>query len=114
MCAQARRFLGLVVTVHMDRPMGSRHPRYGFVYPVNYGYVPGVPAPDGGNLDAYVLGVDEPLEQFTGVCVAVLHRLDDDDEKLIVVPRGTALSDQEIRAQTRFVEQYFKSELLRS
>jgi inorganic pyrophosphatase len=111
---KARRFLGMAVTVHIDRPMGSQHPTYGFVYPLNYGYVPGVRAPDGDDLDAYVLGVDEPLAQFTGVCVAVIHRLDDNDDKLIVVPHGTHVSDNDIRAQTRFVECHFRSELVRA
>jgi inorganic pyrophosphatase len=109
----ARSFLGREVTIHVDRPMGSRHPEHSFVYPVNYGYVPGVRAPDGDDLDAYVLGVDEPRSQFTGLCVAVIHRLDDDDDKLIVIPRGTDVTDKEIRAGTHFVERHFRSELLR-
>ena len=61
---------------------------HGFLYPVNYGYLPGVPAPDGEDLDAYVLGVDQPLERFEGICIAVIHRLDDADDKLVVVPPG--------------------------
>ena len=36
------------VTVIVDRPLGSTHPAHpGLVYPVNYGYVPGVIAADG-------------------------------------------------------------------
>jgi inorganic pyrophosphatase len=50
-------FLEQIVRVKVDRPMGSKHPHLGFVYPVNYGFLPGVPAPDGGMLDAYVLGL---------------------------------------------------------
>jgi inorganic pyrophosphatase len=94
--------------------LGSRHPKWGFVYPVNYGYLPGVIAPDGRGLDAYVLGVDEPLDEFTGRCIAIVHRLDDDDDKLVAVPEGMALTDNEIRAQTHFQEQFFKSQILRS
>lgn len=94
--------------------MGSAHPAHGFLYPVNYGYIPGVPAPDGEDLDAYVLGVGEPLQRFTGVCVAVIHRLDDDDDKLVVLPPGTDMDDAEIRRQTQFQEQFFRSEILRS
>jgi inorganic pyrophosphatase len=61
----ARGLIGRVVTVNIDRPMGSRHPRLGFLYSVNYGYVPGVIAPDGEDLDAYLLGVDHPVECAT-------------------------------------------------
>jgi inorganic pyrophosphatase len=102
------------VTVRIDRPLGSRHPRWGFVYLVNYGYLPGVIAPDGEGLDAYVLGVDEPLAEFTGRCIAIVHRQDDDDDKLVVVPEGMALTDDEILAQTRFQERFFASRVLRS
>ena len=113
--ALARPWLGQRVTVRVDRPLGSRHPRWGFVYTVNYGYLPGVMAPDGEELDAYVLGVEEPLQEFTGCCIAIIHRLDDDDDdKLVIVPEGTALTDDEIRALTRFQEQFFESRIVRA
>ena len=106
---QARDFIGIVVTVKIDRPLGSRHPQHGFIYPVNYGYVPDTPAPDGDDLDAYVLGVFEPIEEFTGRCIAVVHRLDDDDDKLIVVPECRQYSDAQIQALVEFQEQFFTS-----
>ena len=110
----ARTFLGRVVTVHIDRPQGSRHPEHGFFYPVNYGYVPGTLAPDGEELDAYVLGVEEPLDQFCGRCIAIVRRLDDDDDKLVVVPDGIELSDKQILDLTRFQEQYYDSQVVRA
>jgi inorganic pyrophosphatase len=105
--------LNLIVTVTVDRPMGSRHPRHGFLYPVNYGFIAGIPAPDGGDLDAYVLGVFEPRVTFTGICITVLQRLDDEDDKLIVVPEGKTYNDDQIRALTEFQEQWFTSVILR-
>jgi inorganic pyrophosphatase len=112
--ALARLWLGRSVNVCIDRSLGSRHPRWGFVYEVNYGYLPGVIAPDGEGLDAYVLGVEEPLQEFAGCCIAIVHRLDDDDDKLVVVPEGTTLTDDEIRAQTWFQEQFFESRIVRA
>ena len=112
--ALARPWLGQIVTVCIDRPLGSRHPRWGLLYTVNYGYLPGVIAPDGAELDAYVLGVQEPLDEFTGRCSAIVHRLDDDDDKLVIVPDGTALTDDEICAQTRFQERFFESRIVRA
>src|SRR5512139_203196 len=88
-------YLQRPVLVHIDRPLGSRHPEHGFVYEVNYGYVPGTLAPDGEPLDAYVLGVNEPLQEFSGTCIAYIHRLDDDDDKLVVVPHGVEFADEE-------------------
>jgi inorganic pyrophosphatase len=76
---------------------------------VNYGYVPGVLAPDGDELDAYVLGVRTPLAEFCGHCIAIIHRRDDDDDKLVVVPDGIWLEEGEILAQVRFQEQFFDS-----
>lgn len=106
-------YLGKTVTIKIDRKLGSKHPKHGFVYELNYGFVPDTIAPDGEELDAYLLGVDTPVETFTGRCVAVIHRTNDDDDKLIVVPEGKDFSDDEIRTRTHFQEQFFKSEIVR-
>jgi inorganic pyrophosphatase len=108
-----RRFLGQRVTLRIDRPMGSAHPRLGFLYPVNYGFVPDVAAPDGEDLDAYLLGVFEPVGAFTGICIAIVHRLDDEDDKLVVVPPGRTMSDAQILALTEFQERFFEVVILR-
>jgi inorganic pyrophosphatase len=108
-----RDFLNRTVSVKIDRPLGSRHPTHGFIYPVNYGYVPNTPAPDGDDLDAYVLGVFDPIEDFTGRCIAIVQRLDDDDDKLIIVPDGRQYSDEQIQALVEFQERFFKSIVVR-
>lgn len=109
----ATSFIGQKLTIHIDRPLGSRHPQWGYLYPINYGYLPNTPAPDGEDLDAYVLGVDIPLEIFTGVCVAVIHRLDDEDDKLILVPPNFHPSNDEILEVVAFQEQFFSIKLQR-
>ena len=108
-----RMFIGKSVHVKIDRPLGSRHPEHGFIYPVNYGFVPGVPGQDGEELDAYVLGVDVPVESFTGRCIAVIQRLNDADDKLVVVPDGTNCTDDQIRDATKFQERFFESVIQR-
>jgi inorganic pyrophosphatase len=109
----ARPFLGKSVTVIFDRPLGSKHPRWDFLYEANYGYVPNILAPDGENLDAYFLGAGEPLKEATGICIAIVHRLDNDDDKLVVVPEKVELSDTAILEAVRFQEQFFKSIIVR-
>lgn len=109
----ATQYIDKLVEVIIDRPLGSKHPKHGFVYEVNYGYVDGVMAPDGEELDAYVLGVNHKVEKFTGTCIAVIHRLDDDDDKLIVVPNGIKMTDEEILQLVHFQEKWFKSELIK-
>jgi inorganic pyrophosphatase len=81
---------------------------------VNYGYVPNTPAPDGDNLDAYVPGVFDPIETFTGRCIAIVQRLANDDDKLIVVPEGKQYTNEQIQALVEFQERFFKSILVRS
>lgn len=105
--------LNQTVTVKIDRPLGSTHPKHGFSYEVNYGFVPDTKAPDGEEIDAYVLGVDQPLQDFVGRCVAVVHRLNDNDDKLVVVPEGKEISDEEIKRLTNFQEKFFESVILR-
>jgi inorganic pyrophosphatase len=111
--ASAKNFLGKVVQVTIDRPLNSKHHKFGWEYKLNYGFIPDTMSPDGEELDAYVMGVDKPLATFTGKCIAVVHRTNDDDDKLIVVPEGVEFTDEQIVSATNFQEQYFKSIILR-
>lgn len=100
------------VHVIIDRPLGSRHPGYpDMLYTVNYGYVPGIAAGDGEEQDAYVLGVDEPIDSFDGEVIAVIHRRDDNEDKWVAAPRWTRFTRDEIRRATEFVEQYYDSRI---
>lgn len=104
--------LGKTVTVIMDRPMGTYHPEHKDIYySVNYGYIPGIMGGDGEEQDAYVLGVEEPLQRFTGVVIAIIQRQDDVEEKWVVAPEGVTFTKEEIWEQVKFQEQYFKSEI---
>ena len=104
--------LGKTVTVIIDRPMGTYHPKHRDIYyPVNYGYIPGIIAGDGEEQDAYVLGVNEPLQEFTGVVTAIIHRIDDVEDKWVVAPEGVTFTKEEIWDQVKFQEQYFKAEI---
>ena len=108
-----REYIGRIVDVVMDRPLGTKHPKHGFIYEVNYGYIPNTVSGDGEELDAYVLGQHKPLEKFTGQVIAIIHRINDDDDKLIVVEEGKNYTDEQIRALTEFQEQWFESEIWR-
>ncbi|MBQ7413481.1 MAG: inorganic diphosphatase [Alphaproteobacteria bacterium] len=101
------------VRVIMDRPLGSKHPKHGFEYLTNYGYIPDTISGDGEELDAYVLGVDRPLTEFQGTCIAIIHRTNDDDDKLIVVPNGVNLTDDEIEKMVSYQEKWFKHIIIR-
>lgn len=96
------------VTVKIDRPLGTYHPEHkDLYYPVNYGYIEGVMAPDGEEQDAYVLGVDKPVNEFVGKLYAIIHRKNDVEDKWVVVPDACNYTKEQISQQVHFQEQYF-------
>lgn len=105
-------FLGKKVKVVMDRPMGSKHPKWNFIYPINYGYVPNTISGDGEELDAYIVGIFEPLKEYEGKCIAAIHRLDDDDDKLVIAPEEKIYTKQQIEALVEFQERFFGYEII--
>ncbi len=104
--------IGDLVKVTVDRPLGSEHPVYAYIYPINYGYIEGILAGDGEFQDAYILGVDEPVDSFDGEVIAIIHRKDDVEEKWVVAPRGKKFTKEEIEKETWFQEQWFISKII--
>ena len=104
--------LGKIVKVIVDRALGCYHPTHKDIYySVNYGYIPEIMAGDGEEQDAYILGVEVPLTEFTGRVVAVIHRKNDNEDKYIVVPENLIISKEEILEAVHFQEKYFDIEI---
>ena len=99
------------VDVIIDRPLGSKHPNYDMIYPINYGYIPNTISGDGEELDAYILGIDEPIEKFSGKCIGIIHRINDNDDKLII--SNNDYSNLQIEKIVNFQERYFKHIIIR-
>lgn len=99
------------VFAKIDRPLGSKpikeHPD--FVYELNYGYIPNTLSGDGEELDCYIVGVDEPIDEFEGKCIAIIHRINEDDDKLILAPDEVNLSSVDIQKAVYFSEKHHKS-----
>ena len=106
-------YLGKNVNIKIDRKLGSRHPKHGFMYMLNYGFVPNTVSGDNEELDAYLIDEFEPVDEATGKVIAIIHRINDDDDKLVVSKNGKDYSDDAIRALTEFQEKYFESEIIR-
>lgn len=106
-------YLGSEVEVTIDRQLGTKHPKWGFVYDVNYGFIPNTISGDGEELDAYLLGIDTPVSVGKGKVIAIIHRTNDDDDKLIVSATGDDISNEEIIKATNFQEQFFESVIIR-
>lgn len=106
--ALARSYLGKTVHIGIDRPIGYVHKK-DMVYPINYGYIPGVLGGDGEEMDVYLLGVDTPVEEFDAHIIAIVHREDDVEDKLIGAPEGMTFIAEEIAEAVHFQEQYYRS-----
>lgn len=111
--ALVKSYLGKTVTIKIDRPIGYMHQKknYTLIYPINYGYIPGIIGGDGEELDVYLLGVDVPVSEFNGKIIGIIHRHNDVEDKLVMVPEKTSFTAEEIADAVRFQEQYYDSEI---
>lgn len=100
-----------MVTVIIDRKLGSKHPHFDMIYPINYGYIKGIMGGDGEEQDAYIVGVNTPLDSFTGEVIAVVERFDDCEEKWVVAQAGSDYTQEELEKLLEFQEKYFQHEI---
>ena len=105
-------YLGKKVKVVMDRPLGSKHPDHGFVYPINYGYIPNTVSGDGEEIDVYIIGEFEPLESYEGYVIAIINRKNDNEDKLVVCKDFNRYNKDQVMALTEFQERFFESEII--
>ena len=110
---QVKSYLGKIVKIKIDRPMGYIHKKetYSLTYPINYGFIPNVLGGDGEELDVYLLGVNEPVTEYECEIIAIVHRHNDIEDKLVGVPIGTKLSKGKIENEINFQEQYYNTEI---
>lgn len=105
-------YLGKTIEIKIDRPIGSAHPKHlALVYPINYGYIPGVLGGDGKELDVYLLGVSKPIKEYKARVIGIVHRHNDVEDKLVAAPEGTIFTQTEIAEAVHFQEQYYESEI---
>jgi len=97
------------VHVIIDRPKGYTD-KYGNIYPINYGFIPGVMGGDGEEQDAYILDVDIPIKEYDGQVIGIIQRNDDVETKLVVANRPYTI--QEIKEKVSFIEKYFDSHII--
>lgn len=110
MITKARELLGKEVTVTIDRPLGSAHPKFPkSIYPINYGFIPDTLSPvDKEEIDAYVIGPTTAVKSFTGIVIAIVKR-NDDEEKLVVAQ--VPMTEKDIEDAIKFQEQYYTHKL---
>ncbi len=111
--ALVKSYLGKTVKIEIDRPIGYVHKKdkYSLTYPINYGYIPDVIGGDGEELDVYLLGVNEPVSEHTAKVIAIVHRHNDVEDKLVAAPEGMTFDKCEIEKAVHFQEQYYATEV---
>lgn len=101
-------WLGRFLDVTIDRPLGSAHPDWpDLVYSVNYGHVPGTAADDGEPIDVYVLDETQPLRSASVYIVAIIHRHDDIEDKLVGRSSPLHPAPREVMQAVAFAERWF-------
>jgi GrpB-like predicted nucleotidyltransferase (UPF0157 family) len=107
-------YLGRLIRIGIDRPVGYVHKKenYTLIYPINYGYIPGVLGGDGEELDVYLLGVTEPLSEAECRVIAYAERKNDVEDKLIAAPDGMTFTKDEIARAVNFQEKWYDTEIV--
>ena len=109
--ALVKSYLGKTVDIKIDRPIGHLHKKenHSLTYLINYGYIPGILGGDGEELDVYLLGVNEPVTEYTAKIIGIAHRENDVEDKLIAAPANKVFYQNEIAEAIHFQEQYYKT-----
>lgn len=107
-----KEYLGKLVKVVIDRPIGTKITSRNLVYPINCGHIPGTISKDGKEIDAYVIGELEPLERYVGLVVAIIKRENDNECRLVVCKDMNKYSKHQIKAMVEFKEKAFKSTII--
>lgn len=105
-------YLGKLVKVKIDRSLGSKHPKYKFIYSLNYGFIPNTSAGDGEEIDAYIIGEFEPLQNYEGYVVAIIKRRNDVEDKLVVCKDLNKYNKDQIEVLVEFQERFFESTII--
>ncbi|MDV4151421.1 inorganic diphosphatase [Clostridium sp. AL.422] len=105
-------YLGNFIKVKIDRPLGSKHPKHNFIYSLNYGFIPNTISGDGEEIDVYIIGEFEPLETYEGYVVAIIKRINDIEDKLVVCKELNKYNKEQIKALVEFQERFFETTII--
>lgn len=90
-----KQYLGKVVHVTVDQPYGSLHAHIpDLCLPCNVGYVDECIG-DGDFQDAYVYGIQEPIEKMKGIVIGIIYHRDESATRWIVA-EGNQYDKQDV------------------
>lgn len=95
--------------IMIDRPKGSRHPRYPqIVYLLDYGYLKGTSSMDGGGID---LWLGSKQERRTEAIICTVDKIKGDSEIKLLI--GCTEEEMEIAYEFHNDSEYMKGLLIR-
>ncbi len=101
----ANHLLNQTVDVIIDHPYGSHHPYRDSIYELNYGYI--YNEENDTYINAYIYGIEEPLETYKGQVVGLIYHKEDNDIRLIVASPLLIINKDELIQAVGFEEQYY-------
>jgi inorganic pyrophosphatase len=103
----SKEYIGQTVTIIIDSQMGTKHPKLGYYFPINFGHI------ENSKIEALVIGVFKPIQKFTGKVIAILSENSESKAFLIVAPNGKTYTDEAILALTEFRNNIFDVKIIR-
>lgn len=109
-----RNMIGKKVTVIVDRAYGSYHPTLqDMICPYNFGYIKQDTNLEDSELqDAYVVGVEEPLDEFTGYVVGIIYHGNEATSRWIVAPAGYVVNHEKLIQLLGQEEQFYDTRFI--
>lgn len=103
------------ITIEIDRPIGTLHPkRENVYYPINYGFVPGLMGGDDEEQDVYVIDSNVVKTSSEVKIIGIVIRLNDVESKWIgVEDEKLSYTINEIESIINFQEQYYEVIILK-
>ena len=103
-----KQLIGKEITIYIDRPIGSVHPSHkDIIYEVNYGYIKEIISMDNEYQDAYLIGINEIVQEYKGKVIGIIERENDIEDKLVICPIDKDYNIEEIKKFVNFQEKYF-------
>ncbi|MGM9940698.1 MAG: GNAT family N-acetyltransferase [Bulleidia sp.] len=108
-----RSLLGKTVQIIVDQPYGSLDLRTEGIRTCNVGYMKEEDVmEDREIIPAYVTGVHQPLETFTGVVIGLIYHKEDHLIRVIAAPHGMIIDRKQVISEIGMMEQYYESRMI--
>lgn len=107
-----REMIGKEVVVYVDKPIGYQEENNG-TYSINCGYLKQYLNHLEEKQEAYVLGVNKPVNTFKGKVIGIVNRKDDNRDILLIAPKNSKMKTSDINKSIYFKEKNYNHKIIR-